>query len=166
MIPVRESLSGQFERLSGNPVLQSLDGAVRAPLAVLLHESWTDEDRAAFGVFLAEPFMPSPGKRACGAERFERIDGVVCQVFDTEEIPPRTLIDGAAFLARVTDDEYAAVIAAAAQNMQVARWLDIFRLRGEIDVAGATAQAAKAGFVTAGLFSAERADEIFASENA
>lgn len=45
----------------------------------------------------------------------------------------------------------------------IAKWLDIFRLRGEIDVTGATAQAAKAGLVAAGLLTADRADVIFAA---
>lgn len=74
---------------------------------------------------------------------------------------PQTLIDGAAFLARVTDQEYATIVAAAAQNVQLARWLDIFRLRGEIDVSGATALAAKAGMIALGLLTQQRADQIF-----
>jgi hypothetical protein len=76
---------------------------------------------------------------------------------------PRTVIDGVSFLNRVTDQEYAAVLAAARQSPQIARWLDILRLRGEVDVAGATAQAAKAGLVAAGLLTADRADVIFAA---
>jgi hypothetical protein len=77
--------------------------------------------------------------------------------------PPRTIIDGVTFLGRVTDQEYAAVLAAARQSPQIARWLDILRLRGEVDVAGSTAQAAKAGLVAAGLLTPERADAIFAA---
>lgn len=79
-----------------------------------------------------------------------------------EYVPPvvaSSLIDGADFLARVTDAEYAAIVGST--NMQVRRWLDIFRLRGEIDVTGDTAQAAKAGLVALKLLTQERADEIF-----
>lgn len=80
------------------------------------------------------------------------------------QTPPKTLFDGAEFLSRVTDAEYAAITAAAAQHVQLARWLDIFRLRGEIDVSGATALAAKAGMVALGLLSQERADQVFAPD--
>lgn len=72
-------------------------------------------------------------------------------------------LDGATFLARVTDEEYGAIVAAAGQHVQLARWLDIFRLRGEIDVAGTTALAAKAGMVALGLITKQRADQIFAA---
>jgi hypothetical protein len=78
-----------------------------------------------------------------------------------ERAQPITVIDGATFLARVTDDEYAAIIGAALTNPKIGRWIDIFRLRGEIDVAGSTALAAKAGLVAAGLLTLERAEVIF-----
>ena len=75
---------------------------------------------------------------------------------------PRRVVDGVSFLARVTDQEMAAVLAAAAQNIQIARWVEQLRMLGEIDLDGATAQAAKAGLVAAGLLTAERADIVFA----
>ena len=78
-------------------------------------------------------------------------------------VPPKTVFDGVEFLGRLTDDEYSAIIAASAKSVQLARWLDIFRLRGEIDVTGSTAQAAKVGLVATGLLTQERADVIFAS---
>jgi len=80
--------------------------------------------------------------------------------------PPaaKTLFDGAEFLTRLTDAEYSAILAASAQSIQLARWLDTFRLRGEIDVTGKTALAAKNGLVKVGLLTAARADEIFAAE--
>lgn len=77
-------------------------------------------------------------------------------------VPPYRMIDGAEFLARLTDDEYGAILAASAQSIQIARWLDTFRLRGEIDITGSTAQAAKAGLVKGGLLTSDRADVIFA----
>jgi hypothetical protein len=101
------------------------------------------------------------------APAYPNTETVVSQTFDGAVVriertyAPVTLIDGAAFLARVTDEEYAAITAAALRNPQIGRWLDIFRLRGEIDVAGSTALAAKAGLVAAGLLTQERADVIF-----
>lgn len=78
-------------------------------------------------------------------------------------IPPSP-IDGAIFLGRFTDDELTAIYAHAAspKNIQVMRWIDMLRMRGEIDVNGTTAQAAKAGLVAAGLVAQQRADEVFA----
>lgn len=78
------------------------------------------------------------------------------------ETPLSKYIDGAAFLARVTDEEYAAVLTAAQSSPQLSRWVDILRMRGVIDVKGNTALAAKAGLVSLGLLTQERADEIFA----
>ena len=69
----------------------------------------------------------------------------------------------AGFLERLTDAEYGAILAAAGTNTQLARWLDIFRLRGEIDVTGNTVLAAKAGLVALGLLTQTRADEVFAT---
>jgi hypothetical protein len=86
-------------------------------------------------------------------------DGVSLRPGAADELNPPKPIDGAAFLARVTDDEYAAITAS--DDVQVRRWLDIFRLRGEIDVNGNTAQAAKAGLVALGLLTQARADGIF-----
>jgi hypothetical protein len=77
--------------------------------------------------------------------------------------PAKTVFDGAEFLGRVTDAEYGAILAAASTSVQIARWLDIFRLRGEIDVTGTTSIAAKNGLVALGLLTAERADIIFAA---
>jgi hypothetical protein len=74
---------------------------------------------------------------------------------------PPNPIDGTDFLSRVSDEEYAAITAC--NSIQVRRWLDIFRLRGEIDVNGATAQAAKTGLVALGLLTPERAAEIFSA---
>lgn len=80
-------------------------------------------------------------------------------------MPPETddskFMDGAEFLASVTDQEYATILAAAQQNVQIARWIEILRLRGVIDVKGRTALDAKAGLVAFGLLTAERAEVIF-----
>lgn len=71
-----------------------------------------------------------------------------------------TKVDGVTFLGRVTDAEYSAITGSAV--VQVQRWIEMLRLRGEIDVASDEAQAAKAGLVAAGLLTQERADAIFA----
>ncbi|MCF2522354.1 hypothetical protein [Bradyrhizobium sp. G127] len=71
-------------------------------------------------------------------------------------------VDGETFLARVTDDEYASVIAAAQSNMQLARWLDQLRILGYVNVTSDAAMAAKAALVAAGLLTSGRADMIFA----
>lgn len=162
MIPVREVSPGSFERIKGNPTLTRLDGGERAPLQTLLSESIGDEKRAAFGILLAQKFSVPPGKRIIGDETFAIVDGAVVQQFQVEDTPPRTLLDGVEFLSRVTNAERAAIKAAAAANADIDLWLEIFRLRGEIDVAGTTALAAKAGLVAAGLLTQERADVIFA----
>lgn len=75
-------------------------------------------------------------------------------------------IDIAEFLARVTSDEYTAVMALTVPNtpqfnFQVALWVEILRGRGVIDVTGSTAQAAKAGLIALGVFTQERADAVF-----
>ncbi len=75
---------------------------------------------------------------------------------------PVTHIDGETFLARVTDQEYAAVMAAASQSATIARWIELVRIRGYVNVASAAAQAAKQGLVAAGLLTASRAEVIFA----
>lgn len=72
-------------------------------------------------------------------------------------------IPGAEFLGRVTDAEYSSITAAARQNAKIGRWLEILRMRGEIDVASKTAQEAKDGLVAAGLLTQVRADAIFAA---
>lgn len=90
-------------------------------------------------------------------------------IFDGEKvivkrfIPPRTLIPANVFLARATDVEYAAVRAAAEENVLYARWFDLLLTKGEVNVIGATALAAKASMISDGLVSSDRADQIFAS---
>lgn len=112
------------------------------------------------GVFVAWLENAAPTRIAT----FEELQDVL----RAAQVPPYRMIDGAEFLARLTDDEYGAIVAASMpsgnpQWRAIAKWLDIFRLRGEIDVTGATAQAAKAGLVAASLLTANRADEIFAA---
>jgi hypothetical protein len=90
-------------------------------------------------------------------------DGCTLVEWDMDK-PVKTTVDGLTFLNRFTDEEYGNILKAAQTDVQIARWLDMFRLSREIDVAGQTAQEAKAAFVEKGLLSAERADVIFAPE--
>lgn len=71
MIAVIETKDG-FEPIGGNPALLSLDGDRRAPLAVILSDSWTAEERAAFGVYIVEPMVIPDGKVAVGMPSYER----------------------------------------------------------------------------------------------
>lgn len=102
------------------------------------------------------------GRDPDGADRLREWSDAEVVARENEPVIPQTTIDGAAFLSRVTDQEYADTLALAQSNAQVARWLDILRMRGVIDVSGNTARAAKAGLVQLGVLTAERADVIFA----
>jgi hypothetical protein len=93
MIPVKEITQDVFEVIDGNPTLLSLDGEEKATLATLLADSWTDQDRARFGVYLATPFVLPDGKVFAGNERYERQNGTVVQLFDVADPPPPTLED-------------------------------------------------------------------------
>lgn len=112
MIVVREQ-DGVFARISGNPVLiiidvepyeetvvvgvdeegndltevRIVDNRRKAPLQVILATSWSAKDRAAFGIYIAEPFVAPDGKVTTGQERFERDGDVVRQVFDVVDEP-------------------------------------------------------------------------------
>ncbi len=96
-------------------------------------------------------------------------DGNVSEVRQTVPVPPppsppppSTFVQGTDFLARLQDAEYQAIIAAAAQNVQLARWIEDLRLIGLVDVTDATAQAAKAALIQAGLLTQQRANAVFA----
>lgn len=75
-------------------------------------------------------------------------------------------VNGIAFLSRLTDSEYTAIMQAAqagvaAGQPQLARWIDMLRLNGAIDINGDAAIAAKAAVVAGGLLTQQRADLIF-----
>ncbi len=72
-------------------------------------------------------------------------------------------LDGKIFLARMTDAEYTGIMAAAAKNVRLTRWVEDLRMTGTINVNDTTAQAAKAAVVAGGLLTQARADIIFAS---
>ncbi len=84
MIVVRKTEKG-FVRISGNPTLKSLDGKTKAPLRTIMHESWTAEDRAEYGIYVAEGFEVPDGKVSAGSETFEETNGVVKQILTTKD---------------------------------------------------------------------------------
>ncbi len=71
-------------------------------------------------------------------------------------------LDGRVFLARLTDAEYTAIIAASIGNIQLARWIEMLRMVGTVNVTDAVAMEAKAALVAGGLLSQSRADQVFA----
>lgn len=75
-----------YERLTGNPMLTSLDGKTRAPLRTILHASWSNKDRAAYGVYLAEPFKVPDGMRRTGEQGFAMSGGVLKEVYEVEPV--------------------------------------------------------------------------------
>lgn len=105
MTPVRNT-NGHWQRATGNPTLDSLDGETRAPLRTILHDSWTPEQRAAFGVYMVDT-SPPEGKVWTGA--FEDDDGVPVAVFEDIQITSHDVdaerdrrIDGTFVFAGVT----------------------------------------------------------------
>lgn len=111
MITVRKKEDGSFERISGNPVLLSLDGERKAPLRVILHPSWTAEDRAEFGIYQAEPAIIPEGKVRDGGEAFEMQGGKLVQIASVKDAPVSKVVK------RVTNDELKAEIEALAQRV-------------------------------------------------
>ena len=118
MIPVRETKSGQFERITGNPTLTSLDGTRKAPLKTIMHKSWSAEDRASFGVYLVEPAAVPEGKRTVGAPRYKRQGVAVVEVRDLEDVPKpvkreftaEEKVDGMLSMFGLTVDEFVSVL--------------------------------------------------------
>ena len=84
-IPVVERPSGTFNALTAAQ-LTSLDGKSISPAAVVLHDSWTAAERAKYGVYLATPAEVPEGK-VVKTSRFERVNGEVVQVIETEDAP-------------------------------------------------------------------------------
>ena len=91
MIIVREIEPGTFERLTGNPKLLRLDGEVKAPLQTIMAPSWSAEDRAQFGVYIAEPFVVPEGMMIAGSATYERRGDTVVELRPVEAIPRPTV---------------------------------------------------------------------------
>lgn len=121
--------------------LTASDSIIRTADGAFIPSDPANRDRAAYEVWLAQGNTPDP--------------------YVAPELPPAP-IPGSDFITRVTDAEYLAITAAGRSNGQIGKWIELLRMRGEIDVTGATAIAAKAGLVAAGLLTQARADAIFA----
>jgi hypothetical protein len=81
-----------FEPISGNPTLTSLDGERRAPLSVIMHSSWSEEDREAFGIYVVdEPEVPE-GKVPVGPVRTEIVKGKPVRVRDMIDATPAPIL--------------------------------------------------------------------------
>lgn len=89
MIVVQDvgGLGTLIQRINGNPTLDSLDGEVRAPLEVILHETWFPEDRAKFGIYLVEQFEVPVGKMAIGEPIYRRDGDVVTETYVVVDKP-------------------------------------------------------------------------------
>jgi hypothetical protein len=89
MLFVRETSPDVFIVLGfGEAITVSANGEpdVRHPPQVW--QSWSREDQEAVGIFEVAPFVPPAGQQAVGEPRYERIDGVVSEVYDTIDLPP------------------------------------------------------------------------------
>lgn len=90
MIPVLEGPTDTFTRLHGSEILLRLDGVAKAPLDTILDASWSEADRAAYGVFLVAPFAVPDGKIAVGSPTYSRVGGVVVETYAVSDPPPPT----------------------------------------------------------------------------
>jgi len=77
MIPVHKP-ADTWEKIEGDPTLDSLDGSSRATLSTILSDGWPDGYAESFGVHLVDITAPD-GQRWTG--EFEDVDGVPAAVF-------------------------------------------------------------------------------------
>lgn len=117
------------------------------------------EDRGE-GPVLREGSMQDPPSQ-------DEVDAVTAEQLDAAQLAKRPVVPALEFLDRLTDEEYAAVIAAAEEaraggDVQLSRWIDAVRVNKDVDVRSARVLAAKAALIEMGLISAERAEVIFA----
>lgn len=88
MITVRETRAGAFERIGGNPTLTSLDGKVKAPLRTIMAPSWTEGDRAKFGVYVVMPFAVPEGMAPVGSPAYIKdAGGKIVETYAVEPTP-------------------------------------------------------------------------------
>jgi hypothetical protein len=125
---------------------------------------WTSAD-GAYTLVAVAPFAPPAGKVTTGSPTYSFDgDGNVAETFAVTDAPPAPppSVPNAVMLGRLTDGELAAIEAAATQNVQMARWLEMARVTPVIDLTATSTVAAKAGLVAAGLLTQDRADAVFA----
>lgn len=78
------------------------------------------------------------------------------------DAPVTALLDGTAFISKLTDAEYVAIVSAAQSNATIGRWWSNMIMTNHVDVAGQTSQAAKAALVSANALTSQRAAALFA----
>jgi hypothetical protein len=83
---------GDFEPISGNPTLTSLDGERRTPLTVIMHKSWSEADREAFGIYVVEDPEVPDGKAPVGPARTEIVKGKPVRVRDMIDATPAPVL--------------------------------------------------------------------------
>jgi hypothetical protein len=115
----------------------------------------------------ADPARPIVEVPYSGASYWVETDGSMPSESDLLAViaptpQPNPIVDGADFLARFTDGELKAIDAACAANAQISRWVKLALMRGEVDVGGKTALAAKDGLIKAGIITPDRASIVFA----
>jgi hypothetical protein len=87
---VREIETGVFEEIIGNPTVDSLDGETRATLETICHHSWTEAERAAFGIYMVDPAETLAGHEVL-SRSFQRIDGAVTEVLVMALVTPQVV---------------------------------------------------------------------------
>lgn len=110
MAAVKEYPTDVFEELIGNPTMTSLDGLSVAPLNTLISSAFSDEERAAYGVYIYTPFSPPNGYHIVGSPSYSFPDRTnqpyyVQQHYEVEEDvpPPPSLEDRVAALEAWSD---------------------------------------------------------------
>lgn len=80
-----------WEPIRDNPTILSLDGEFRAPLATIMAESWTWNDRAKFGVFDLDYTSPPDGYAVVSTDYI--FDEVANLVRERHAVEPITQVD-------------------------------------------------------------------------
>ena len=127
-------------------------------------------DLASHGILAVVETAQPTGNFASVTSSIQMVSGVPTQVWATTPGPPPgpVYIPTATILGRLTTAEYTAIMQAAASqlaagNGQLALWLDMARTSQKgIDPADATATAARAALIQAGLLTSARDAIVFA----
>jgi len=105
MIVVQDvgGLGTYLRPIGGNPILDSLDGEVRAPLQAILHETWTAQERARFGIYLVEPFEAPVGKMVIGEPIYRKEGDTVIETYVVANKPePQDYVTMDQLVAKIT----------------------------------------------------------------
>jgi hypothetical protein len=81
-------------------------------------------------------------------------------IITVEPIPPPPIITKVAFISRFTPEEYVGVVAATKTDVEVQAWYDLFQAANVVDLSDPRTVAGVNSFVTKGLLTQERGNEI------